>query len=144
MLWLKLTAVELLVSALFAPSALTNGSGNVFTNISIAVGAVAIVVAGAFTIRAHVASTWRTEAEAEKKRADRLDLTIREERQEQQTIRHDLKDNLATLKAQNMILEAKTDLTAHEAGAVIRNEAILGALQAIQQTLEALTARLTT
>lgn len=145
MLWLKLTAVELLVATIFAPATVSTGDGGgILTTVSVVVAAIAIVVAGGFTIRAHVASTWRDEAEAEKKRADRFEVLIHEERQEQQHVRHELKEEVATLKGQLQVVQAKTDLSAHEAAAVQRNEATLGVLRAIQESLEALARSLNT
>jgi transposase-like protein len=138
MLVLKLTAVEGLVAMFFATSFAHGESSGLLTSISVAVAAVAIVVAGAFTIRAHVASTWRNEADAQKDRADRLQQEMVDERQEQQTLRHQLKEQLAVEKAEKLLLAAKTDLSGHESQASQRHEATLGVLLAIQSTLEAL------
>lgn len=85
---------------------------------SILIGIVIVVIAGVFTIRSKIATIWREEAEGERAAKERLEEELAEEKasradfeREQQEIRHNLKDELATCKAQLAVMEAKTDLT---------------------------------
>ena len=77
-----------------------------------------LIVAGLVTIRSRIAKVWREEAEGEKAKAERLQADLEAERaarlefeKQQQELRHDLKDELAGVKAANAVLEAKTDLS---------------------------------
>lgn len=93
---------------------------------SILIGILVIAVAGIFAVRNQqarsamdAAKTWREEAEARSARADRLDEELREQgaafiafEREQQEIRHSLKNEVAGLKSQLKVEEAKHDLSA--------------------------------
>jgi len=85
---------------------------------SVLLAIIVLVVAALFTIRSKIATIWREEAEGERARAERLDEQLGQEKEsralferQQQEIRHDLKDELATCKAQLKAMEARTDLT---------------------------------
>jgi hypothetical protein len=89
---------------------------------SIILGLIVVAVAGFFTIRSNIASTWKDNYEGERvkrkqaeedlvnMKAELLDQ-MASEREEQGRLRHDLKDQLATVKAQLMVAQAKTDLS---------------------------------
>lgn len=86
---------------------------------SIVVGALILVIAGIFTIRSKIADVWREEAEGERAAKERVQKELEIEKlsrsefdREQQELRHELKDQNATLVAQLKVLEAKTDLSA--------------------------------
>lgn len=85
---------------------------------SILIGIIIVVVAGIFTLRSKIATIWREEAEGERAAKERLEVELANERadriefeRQQQDLRHDLKNELATCKAQLQVMEAKTDLT---------------------------------
>jgi hypothetical protein len=96
---------------------------------SIIVGVVVIVVSGLFTIRSNVAKIWRETAEGERERGDQLEQKLKQqeeihleekkalndqiirEREEQQTIRHDMRNELATITLQLDAEKAKPDLS---------------------------------
>lgn len=91
-----------------------------------------VMVAGFFTIRANTAKIWRENYEGQLQRANALEsenTKLREqilrERDEQQKIRHDLKNDLATALL-------KTDLTVHEAQEAARHEEMVQVLKGIQ------------
>lgn len=86
---------------------------------SVLLSLLVIALAAFFTIRSKIATIWREEAEGERAAKDRLLEILTEERgerakfeREQQDVRHELKGELATCKAQLKAMEAKTDLTA--------------------------------
>lgn len=85
---------------------------------SILIAFIIIAVSGVFTVRSKIATIWREEAEGERASKDRLEEILASERTErtaverqQQELRHDLKGEIATLKAQVKVMEAKTDLS---------------------------------
>ncbi len=85
---------------------------------SILIAFIIIAVAGVFTVRSKIATIWREEAEGERAAKQRLEETLAKERsdhtnieQKQQELRHDLKGEVAALKAQLKAVEARTDLT---------------------------------
>lgn len=86
---------------------------------SVLLSLLVIALAAFFTIRSKIATIWREEAEGERAAKSRLEEIITTERGErakferaQQDLRHDLKGELATCKAQLKAMEARTDLTA--------------------------------
>lgn len=96
---------------------------NTITLGSIVLGVIVLIIAGVFTIRSNVAKIWREEAEGQRQKAERLaaelagtKLAAVEEKRvfeaEQQEIRHALKDELAGVKAQLAVEQAKPDLSA--------------------------------
>lgn len=134
MLWAKIAlgapvagVIALLAEAQF---------NNTITTGSIIIGAIVLFGAGLFTIKSHVASDWRQEAEAQHARADRLQEESNAQTIEQQKMRHDLKEELATARAEILLLQTKTDLSAHEEMATQRNKAIVAALDAIIARLD--------
>lgn len=111
--------------------AATSFSNTVTTGAIISTLAV-VMVAGFFTIRANTAKIWRENYEGQLQRANALEsenTKLREqilrERDEQQKIRHDLKNDLATALL-------KTDLTVHEAQEAARHEEMVQVLKGIQ------------
>jgi len=111
---------------------------------SIIVTCVLVGIAGLFTIRAKIANVWREEAEGERAAKERLQDELEAERQarvefdkQQQELRHDLKGEIAALKAQLQVMEAKTDLTAALETIRQMNESTVAAVStAIRQGLE--------
>ena len=92
---------------------------------SVLIAVVIVGIAGVFTVRSKIASIWREEAEGERAAKDRLQETLDQERadrlsfeQQQQELRHSLKNEIAALGSQLKVMEARTDLT--EALASIR------------------------
>lgn len=86
---------------------------------SVLIAFIIIAIAGVFTIRSKIATIWREEAEGERASKERLEQVLAKERadravfeREQQELRHDLKSEVASCKAQLKAMEAKTDLTA--------------------------------
>lgn len=86
---------------------------------SIIIGAVVIVIAGLFTIRAKIANVWREEAEGERAAKERVKTNLIAERADraefektQQELRHELKNEVVGLRTQLEVMEARTDLTA--------------------------------
>jgi len=85
---------------------------------TIILSGIVIIVAGIFTIRSKVASSWhdaftaeqtlriQAEADLSKEKLSRLEFEA-----SQQRLRHDLKNDLATRDLQIKALESKTDLT---------------------------------
>jgi hypothetical protein len=85
---------------------------------SILLAFIVIAVSGVFTVRSRIANIWRQEAEGERAAKDRALEELAEAKldriafeKEQQALRHDLKDELAGVKASLKVMEAKTDLT---------------------------------
>ncbi len=85
---------------------------------SILIAFIIIAISGVFTVRSKIATIWREEAEGERASKERLEEVIQAERidrtmfeRQQQEIRHELKGEVAALKAQVKVMEAKTDLT---------------------------------
>ncbi len=85
---------------------------------SILIAFIIIAVSGVFTVRSKIATIWREEAEGERASKDRLEEILANERiertafeRQQQEIRHELKGEIAALKAQIKVMEAKTDLS---------------------------------
>lgn len=86
---------------------------------SVLLAFVIIAIAGVFTIRSKIAAIWREEAEGERASKERLEELLSKERadrsleeREQQELRHELKNEIASCKAQLKVMEARTDLTA--------------------------------
>ncbi len=86
---------------------------------SILIAFILIAVSGIFTVRSKIATIWREEAEGERAAKERYEQALTKERadriqveRQQQELRHDLKSEVAGLKAQLKAVEAKTDLTA--------------------------------
>ncbi len=86
---------------------------------SILIAFIVIAVSGIFTVRSKIATIWREEAEGERAAKERYEQALTKERadrvlieRQQQELRHDLKSEVAGLKAQLKAVEAKTDLTA--------------------------------
>ena len=86
---------------------------------SVVVAALIVIAAGFFTMRSKIADIWREEAEGQRLAKERCQEELAEERlsrsefeKQQQDIRHELKNQNATLVAQLKLLEAKTDLSA--------------------------------
>jgi hypothetical protein len=98
--------------------------------VAIVLGALIVSVAGIFTIRANAASTWRDEADAQREKAKRLvdekhalELAFSDHKAaviqekttfetEQQGLRHELKDEIAGLRASLEVERSKPDLSA--------------------------------
>ncbi len=85
---------------------------------SILIAFIIIAVSGVFTVRSKIATIWREEAEGERASKDRLEEILANERiertafeRQQQEVRHELKGEIAALKAQIKVMEAKTDLS---------------------------------
>ena len=85
---------------------------------SVLVAAVLVILAGIFTIRSKIATIWREEAEGERAAKERLQEELAQEKaartvfeREQQELRHALKNEIVSLKAQNKVLETRTDLS---------------------------------
>lgn len=117
---------------------------------SVLVGLAVMVVAGFGAVRSQIARNYRDSWESEKTlRVEKEEALARcheqmsVEREEQRIIRHQLKDDLATAKAQVAVLETRTDFTAYEQRAVARNEAVLDGLRAVTESLNLIAARLT-
>jgi len=86
---------------------------------SILIAAVIAAMAAFYTLRSRIATVWRDEAEGERAVRKRLERELADEKasralfdREQQELRHELKDEIASCKAQLKVMEAKTDLTA--------------------------------
>lgn len=111
---------------------------------SLLVAFVVIVIAGLFTIRSKIANIWREEAEGERAAKERCQEALIQEKtsrlefeKEQQELRHDLKGEIAGLKAQLKAMEAKTDLTTALETIKQMNEASVTAISgAIKTTFE--------
>lgn len=80
---------------------------------------VIVLIAGLFTVRSKIATIWREEAEGERAAKERLQEELAAERVEraefekqQQEVRHELKNELAAVRSQLKVMEARTDLTA--------------------------------
>lgn len=107
---------------------------------SITLGSILIAVliaalAGFFTIRSKIAVIWRQEAEGERAIRLRLEHELAKEKadraafdREQQELRHDLKDDIASYKAQLKAMEAKTDLSAALEAIRAMNEGLAGSI----------------
>jgi hypothetical protein len=117
---------------------------------SIIVTCVVVALAGLFTIRSKIASVWREDAEGQRAAKESLQEELAAERdsrvafdKQQQELRHDLKNDLATAKAQLQVMEAKTDLTAALDTIRQMSETTVGAVSTtIRQGLEERDARM--
>lgn len=96
----------------------TNFSGTVTLG-SILLGIIVLVVAAMFTIRSNVAAVWRQEAEGWKAAAEREQekreaalLEHAEQLEAERVVRHQLKDELATVNALLLVEKAKPDVSA--------------------------------
>lgn len=85
---------------------------------SLLIGGMVLVMAGVYTVRSKIATIWREEAEGERAAKERCHEELLQERtsraefeKQQQELRHDLKNELAGVRAQLQVMEAKTDLT---------------------------------
>jgi hypothetical protein len=114
---------------------------------SVLLAFIVIAVSGVFTVRSRIANIWRQEAEGERAAKERLQEELDEARasralfeRKQQELRHDLKDELAGLRAHIKVMEAKTDLSiALEAIQKLNErttEAIVAAMQNTSQLSE--------
>lgn len=86
---------------------------------SVLLSLLVIALAAFFTIRSKIATIWREEAEGERAAKQRLEeqLALEKERrlvqdQEQQDLRHELRNELAGARAELKVMESRTDLTA--------------------------------
>lgn len=123
-----------LAGAVFSLADSVNFSNTITTGAVISTLIVA-AIAGFFTIRTNVATTWKNNYEAEHTRClereqelDELRAKLLREREEHQVLRHELKNEIAGLKL-------KTDLTAHEAHETIRHEEIAVTLEGIRHSM---------
>lgn len=85
---------------------------------SVLIAFIILAIAGVFTIRSKIATIWREEAEGERAAKERAEEALIRERgdrvvfeRQQQELRHDLKNEVAGLKAQLKAVEARTDLS---------------------------------
>ena len=123
--------------------AATNFSNTITTGAIIST-VVVIAIAGLFTWRAQMASTWKDNYFAEKENREqcegeirKLNETLLKEREEQQKVRHDLKNDLA-------VALMKTDLTVHEAQESARHDEMVVVLKGINQRHDEMVNVLTT
>lgn len=105
---------------------------------SVILGAIAVLIAAIFTSRSKIANIWRQEAEGERAAKERVQEELVEERldrvefeKQQQELRHELKNEIAGLRAQLQVMEAKTDLTKALVAIKDMNEASINTIAAV-------------
>ena len=144
--------------SLAVPAGLTAGAldtlaetrfSNTITLGSIILALLVMIVAGYGAVRSQIAKNYRESWQSEKDlRLEKEEALARcheqmsVEREEQRAVRHQLKDDLATAKAQIAVLETRTDFTAYEQRAVARNEAVLDGLRAVTESLHLIASQL--
>lgn len=131
---MKVVVPSSLSGAFYTTLSQVNFSNTITTGAILSTLVVA-AIAGLFTIRSSIASTWKNNYEAEhtrcldrEKELDELRAKLLSEREEQQILRHELKNQVAALKL-------KTDLTDHEAKETTRHEEIAVTLEGIRHSM---------
>lgn len=131
---LKLIAISSLYGIGYTLVDTVNFSNTITTGAIISTLVVASV-AGLFTIRSNIAKTWKESYEAEhtaklnaEEECRKQSLEMLSEREQQQILRHELKNEIAALKL-------KTDLSAHELRESGRHEEIASTLDGIRHSM---------